>query len=474
MLRRLPEDRNNEASSMNTRPLRLAAASLSLLAACVFLAGPAEADSSVSIDFGAAHNFTGIGTQIQLKAGRCQDEAQLLRDMNAQFVRVSIIPAIRENVPTGQSVEQYSQLLQSLIPPRLANNTAALRTVLEQTHIKPHIVFWHMPDSWEEAVVKKAGKKKEAHKAEDARIPDWANLLTAQILWITKQGIEPYAVELTNEPQGGWDTKYTPEQYADLVLATRRSLDAHGLQRIRIEGPGTGVRNFPEFMQGLRAKGAQSQLAFITAHAYQTPQAMDDPRTAGYSEFLGHGQYGEIVMTEFGVKKHNAEDVEAASADIDVGSHEYGLATGAESLKLLGKGASSVIYWELSDVENNPKKHGALDASCRRRPVAYALQALFGKVGAPSRTVAGIGGSPDVPVEGFSANGRVWLLMANMTDSPQKVSARIAGAAPHGVAGVDGFSNGALSNNALTGAAVTGSTFSGTLAPRALASVALQ
>jgi len=180
------------------------------------------------------------------------------------------------------------------------------------------------------------------------------------------------------------------------------------------------------------------------------------------------------VMTEFGVKRHNAEDSEAAGADLDVGTHEYGLATGAESIKLIGKGASSVIYWELTDVENNPKKHGALDSACRRRPVAYALQSLFGKVAAPSKTVAGIGGSPDVPVEGFSANGRVWLLMANLTDSPQKVSARITGASPHGVAGVEGFSNGALANGAFSGAAISGNTFSGTLAPRSLASVALQ
>jgi O-glycosyl hydrolase len=461
---------------MNTRPLRIAAAGLSLVAACAILALPARADSSVSIDFAGAHNFAGIGAEVQMKGDHCPDESQLLRDMNAQFVRLSIIPSMKakQDIPTGQSVEQYYQLIQGMIPPKLANNIQTLRSTLEPLHIKPHIVFWHMPEVWESAEQKKAGKKKEAHMAVDARIPDWANLLTAQLLWITKQGIEPYAVELTNEPQGAWDTRYTPEQYADLVLATRRALDAHGLQRVRIEGPGTGVRNFPEYMQGLRAKNAQGSLAFITAHAYQTPQQMDDPRTAGYGEFLGHGQYGEIVVTEFGVKRHNAEDVEAAAADLDVGSHEYGLATGAESLKLLGKGASSVIYWELTDVADNPKKHGAIDAACRRRPVGYALQTLFGKVSAPSKTVAGVGGPPDVPVQAFTANGRVWLLMANLSDSPQKVSARITGASPRSVAGVDGFMNGAMASNALTGAAITGGTFTGTLAPRALASVTLQ
>lgn len=460
---------------MSSRLPRFAAA-LSLLSLCAVFALRAQADASVSVDFNAAHNFQGIGAQMWTKRGAAQQEAQLLRDMNAQFVRVSVEPETKhEQIPTGQSVERYYQIISSAVTPNLQRNIADFRGIIEPLHIKPHLVFWHMPEEWMQVQAgKKAGSKKEAHKAVDERIPDYANLLTAELMWVTRQGIQPYAVELTNEPQGAWDTKYTPEQYADLVIDTRKALDAHGLQGVRIEGPGTGVRNFPEFVQGLRARNALKDLAFITAHAYQTPQQMDDPSTAGYAEFMGRGQFGEIVMTEFGVKKHNEDEPGLASVDLDVGSHEYGLATGAESLKLLGKGASSVIYWQLQDFDFSKKKHGALDEGGRRHPVAFALQALFGHIPAPARTVAGVGGPGDVPVEGFIANGRVWLSVANLSNAPQQVNVRIGGASVHGVGAIDGFANGNLANNVVTGAAVRGSTFTATIAPRSLATVALQ
>src|SRR4051812_17700597 len=137
---------------MKTHPLRLAAAVASLLAACAFLAQPAFADAAVSVDFNAAHNFSGIGVQMAMKNARPREEAQLLHDMNAQFVRISLIPNIKEEIPTGQSVEAYAQILQGMIPQKLQANIQEFRGTIEPLHIKPHLVFWHMPAAWEETV----------------------------------------------------------------------------------------------------------------------------------------------------------------------------------------------------------------------------------------------------------------------------------------------------------------------------------
>jgi len=463
---------------MSTRLPRLVAALTLLSLGAVFALRP-QAEALVDLDFDAAHDFLGIGAQMWARQGAAQGQQQLLRDMNAQFVRVSIEPESKNRqgeFPPGQSVERYYEIVSRSFGTNHERNIRDFRNIIEPLRIKTHLIYWHMPEEWMQAVDRKAGSKKHAHLAVDARIPDYANLLTAELMWVTRQGgIQPYAVELTNEPQGAWGCKYTPEQYAELVQDTRKSLDAHGLQGVRIEGPGTGVRNFPEFLPALRSRGALKDLALITAHAYQTPQEMDQPGTAGYSEFLGRGQYGQIIMTEFGVKKHGADDADSsAGADLDVSSHDYGLATGAESLKLLGRGASGLIYWQLQDFGFSKKEHGALDEAGRRRPVASALQALFGHIPAPARTAAGVGGIGEVPVEGFTANGRVFVAMANLSGAPQRINVRVRGATVHGVAGIDGFANGKLANDVVTGAVVSGGAFSGTIAPRSLATVALR
>ena len=459
---------------MNFRLPRQVASFLAIALLGAVGAEPAASDGGVemSVDFRAARAFFGVGAQVDLRYAHPDEELHLLRDIDAQFVRTSIVPAVRDDLPAGQSVDRYYELVQGMAAQR-ADSVARLHGLLA-VHIRPHLVFWHMPKAWEKVTPQKAGREKDSHFAIDERIPDYANLLAAEMLWITRQGIEPFAIELTNEPQGAWDAQNTPAQYAELVLATRRALDASHLQRIRIEGPGTGVRNGPEFLQALSDRDALGALAFISAHAYQTLEQIDDPRTPGYAEFMGHGQYGAILMTEYGIKRHNADEPELAAADLDVESAEYGFTAGVESIQLLGKGASALLYWELSDVQDNPKKHGALDGAGHRRPVAAALQALFGRLPATTRTVAATGGSRDMPVQGFNADGRVWLLMANRSDVAQHMTARIAGASVHEVAGVDGYANGAVSAKALSGGAVRGDTFSATLAPHALAAVALR
>jgi hypothetical protein len=459
---------------MNFRLPRQAACLLALALLRAAAAEPAGSPGGVhvAVDFGAARDFLGIGAQLDLRYAHPEEELRLLRDLDAQFVRTSVVPAFRDDLPTGLSVERYCELLEAVAPQR-AEAVARLRALIA-LHVRPHLVFWHMPKAWEKVTPQKAGREKDSHFAVDERIPDYAKLLAAELLWITRQGVEPFAIELTNEPQGAWDAQYTPEQYAGLVLATRRALDASHLQRIRIEGPGTGVRNWPEYLQALRSRDALGALAFISAHAYQTPEQIDDPSTPGYDEFMGRGRFGTILMTEYGIKRHNADEPELAAMDLDVESAQYGFTAGVESLQLLGKGASALIYWQLSDVEDKPKKHGALDGAGHRRPVAAALQALFGHLPAATRTAAGTGGSTDVPVQGFSADGRVWLLMANRSDVAQRVEARIAGASVHEVTGVDGYANGGLSSKAMSDAAVRGDAFSGILAPHALAAVALR
>ncbi len=455
--------------------LPFAALALALLAAVAAPAGAAD-EAPLTLDFTQAHPYAGLGAQLWLQPPQ-PAATQMLRDMNAQFIRISPTPKfLADDVQPGMTLAQVEQALAAAETPAHLQRLAELRELVASLHLRVHLVFWHMPEAWEDSAQKKAASKKSSHYARSDRIDDWARVVTASILQLEKHGIDPAAVELTNEPHGAWDVQYTPEQYADLVLAARHTLDAAGLQRVRIDGPGVGLRNFDDFLRGLEAKHATASLGFVTGHAYQPPEQMADPATPGYASFLGRGRYGPVYITEFGVKKHNGGPDDAVAAhDLDLESPRYAVAASAEALMLLGHGASAIFYWQLQDRETSKKEHGLLDPAGRKRPVALAVQALFGHAPAGGLTVAATGGDPLVPVEGVLVDGQVHLMMANLTDTPRPIVARFAGllAPRRAVGGEDGFLEQGGRGPALEGVALKDGVFRATLAPHAVAAVLL-
>ena len=458
---------------MPSRPAFLRAL---LLAFCCCLLGPAQAaEVALRFDFGQAHPFDGVGAQVFLNAPNPDEGARMLRDMNAQLVRVALLqkyPA--DKLGTGNlSLARAGEILTESETPALRRNLAEFKAMVDAQHLRVHLIVWHMPEAWEDVKQKKAASHKESHIARADRIPDYVNLVTAQLLFLRRAGLAIEAIELTNEPQGAWDLKYEPGDYADLVLQARRAMDAAGLQAIRIDGPGTGLRNFEAFLKGLQKRGALGALGFITAHAYQSPQKLADDATPGVAEFLGKGRFGPIVITEFGVKKHNGDDEEAAD-DLDVDSPAYALAASAEALQLLARGASSVIYWQLEDSARSKKLHGLISEDGRRRPVAAAVQALFGKVPGHGTLTAGQGGPALLPATAIKADGRLFLLLVNATDAPQQIVARFDGVTAPTSIGARSVWAAPGAGEPLAGASVSGGQFRATLAPRALASVELR
>jgi hypothetical protein len=449
---------------------RLLAAGLALLACS---AHPQATERS--LDFATGHAWAGLGTQVWLQ--QTQPEAvQMLRDMNARYARIALLPNRLpvDRLQPGMTVAQIAPVLAAAIEPKHAQQVDAYRDLAARLSLRTHLVFWHMPEEWEDTRQQKAGSHPSAHFARDDRIGDWANLAVACMAWLRGRGIVLDAVELTNEPHGAWDTKFTPAQYADLVLKARVAMDAAGLEGVKIDGPGTGVRNFDEFREALEARHAMPALGYITAHAYQSAEQMADGSATGYAGFLGQGRFGPIVITEFGVKKHNADEA-GAEGDLDLASPRYAVNAAAEALLLIGRGATSAFYWQLQDRESSKKEHGLLDPAGRRRPVAAAVAALFGHLPPGGTAAAAVGGPARVPVEGVLVDGQVHLLMANLTDVAQPIVVRLAGAgAPRqAVGGQAGYAAAGPPAAALTGAAMQGGVFRGTLAPRSVASVVL-
>lgn len=470
------------ASSSSPRALvrRAAAWSLGLAVGAALCAAtpaaPAAEGQSLMVDFAAGHPWFGLGAQVWLQPPQ-PAAARMLHDMNARFARISLVPNQLpvDRLQPGMPVERILPLLDELAAGPHRERLAEYRDLAHQQQLRTHLVFWHPPEEWLDARAHKAASHGESHLARSDRLADWARLSTACMVWLERFGIPLDAVELTNEPQGAWDARFTPEQYAELVVDARREMDAAGLRHVRIEGPGTGVRNAGAYLAALQARHALPALGYVTAHAYQPVEQMADGTAPGYDDFLGHGAYGPIIVTEFGVKKHNGDDPQAAQ-DLDLESPRYAVTAAAEGLVLLGRGASSAFYWQLQDRPSSKKAHGLLDPAGRRRPVAEAIATLFGHVPAGGTLAAATGGSSRVPVEGVLVDGKVHLLMANLTDAPQRVTVRFTGPLPprHAVGGQDGFSEQGGPGRQLPDAGVQDGVFHGTLPPRAVASVLLQ
>jgi len=480
-----------------------------LAAACALAAGGAVSAGEVALDFdfAQAHDFIGFGTQVWLRGDRGgadaagpklgpkarerlaatnaagdSDEAgtALLKELNARFVRVSLIPKITfDQLRPGMSVDQLLEVLQRNDNPAQRDRLAAFNRRMKELNIQPVLIFWRMPEPWSEKRVQKAGSKQQAHFAKTENLGDYANLLTAQMVWLQRQGVQAVAVELTNEPQGAWDTQFEREQYAALVLKTRAAMDARGLQGWAIAGPGAGIRDFDHFIGGMVNANAAKALGYVSAHSYVTPQVLADSAGPGMASFLGRGKFGPILITEFGVKKHNDDDAQAA-ADLDVNSPAYAVQAAASATLLLGQGASGLIYWQLQDFGFTKKQHGMLSEDGQRRPVANAMKALFGGVPVGAKAVGARKPNAELPAAALQAGGKTYVMLVNPGSQAQAVTARLSGTKDCGaVARVDAYNAGgadakAAVRNASTQGGAQGCTLKAELQPGTVATVVLQ
>ena len=109
----------------------------------------------------------------------------------------------------------------------------------------------------------------------------WLCLLSAR-----RQGVPVSFVEVANEPDGTWNTRYTPEQYVTLVNAVKQRWGENQLAEVKIEGPGTStLSSAGPYIAELVRSGALNKismryprmtgtLAAIRQHLAQTPSSM--------------------------------------------------------------------------------------------------------------------------------------------------------------------------------------------------------
>lgn len=446
-----------------------------LLSAALWAAPSARAQAQLDFDFAAAHEFLGFGAQVWLNNKNPSASSQMLRDINARFVRVALVPKVPlRQLRPGLSVDEYYALLQAHDSAEQRQRFTAFRDQMKALNISPVLIFFRMPEPWVDTQSKRTGSKAKASYAKVENLGDYANLIAAQVLYSTRLGIAPAAVELVNEPHGAWSTKIEPADYVTLVQKARAAMDKHGLQSVRIAGPGVGLREFDTYIGAVAGKGAASAIGFASAHIYAEPQVLANAATPGIQNFLGRGKHGPIMITEFGLKNDD-DRAPSSQPGTEASSPEFALAAAADAVQLLGLGANALIYWQLQDFDWQKKTHGMMTEAGERRPVAQAMQALFQRV-PPGAKVAGVRSSVQgLYATALQAEGRSYLMLANLSGRPQAFTARWRGGAACGQqVEVSGWVAGGGSQGALQGAQAGACELKATVAKDTVATVVLR
>ena len=165
-----------------------------------------------------------------------QDAA--LKDLHVRYVRVAInwsIPAADLTAQSQLSVDDLTALIKKHDTPRFDDSVARFATEIKTLGIEMHFIFFMMPKCW----LIQAGPS--SWHANPDEFENGANWITAQLIRAKAAGLVPSHIEITNEPEGDWNTLFTPEQYDAYLVAVRKALDANGLQDIKIAGPGCGT-----------------------------------------------------------------------------------------------------------------------------------------------------------------------------------------------------------------------------------------
>lgn len=443
---------------MRQRP-RSARRSLALLAVAlpaVLLAPPALADDepaeplppaatvATTYDFDDAHAFDGLGSNVWMNNENADARDRMLDELDMRWIRVAsgrpVVPPDRLDA-AGHSVEEILALFREYMAPTVPANADRLTGVMNDLGIGQQMIVWTMPAPW--ISVRTTDCPENATRcvlAEDDHLDEYANYVTAEVLFARELGLPADLVEIGNEPDGYWNTLFTPEQYAQQVILTRDVLDAHGLTDVGIQGPGTGTqRNAVPYLEALVETGGIDDLAALSVHDYdtsytdlcderlciETPVGLSDEFQAALDRLdidltINVTEYTNRDRAMWNSPPHDCQDGSAGpgrrNGVCGLNHPEYALWLATEGLKLFADGASSVLQWELTDQSWQPVNWGIVRLDGSVRPSYHAFRTFQDRMGHATSVVRGSTSDRDVVTAAFQVGSEVVVVVSNLTD----------------------------------------------------------
>jgi len=344
------------------------------------------------------HTFDGFGAQIWDSTA---DNNLVLTELNIKYVRVSSTSA-------AINAQNYGAEVVYLI--------------------------WSAPSAWLD------GNKELLTQYVDDYADYWADRIDSAYA----AGLLPEYIELSNEPDGNWNTYISPTNYNTLVKLVRAELDLRGFTDIGIVGPGLTHLDWANhnstWISALDSTAVAS-LAGWSTHTWDDGDLCSGGGSCIENNWFDFGDSADAqdstlpkFITEYATKENTFHGVEYRHPDQykernAANFMPYAARVYENTLALLNSGASVPFIWQATDQSWETKGWGLIDLSSTPKPVYYALQTLYPKIPVGSKVL-----SP--PDQAFSSiysgafidNGLLVMGLANDSDTEQSTNVLIQGA----------------------------------------------
>jgi hypothetical protein len=383
------------------------------------------------------HAVRGLGANIWPDSDAWVDPVTTL---GGRLVRVGLGPVWDTTgvpVPLGGGASDYDAYVAAAMATTGFGGLDDARTTfteIERLGLDLVLLNWEAPSEMETSGVLRSGY-----------VEDYAHLVAALVGHLADNGIPTPWLEVTNEPDGSWNTFVYPSDYAVLLVAVRDDLDARGLVDTRILGPGLSTLAqggaAGRFLDAL-TPDAVAALGAWSAHGYDDAYADGDGVdvfAAGVADFADRTRELDpdlpFLLTELASLDPTVHGVATASPLTcgDWSSTEaYGVRMLTYTLLALGEGASAALPWQAADPDWGGcwGSFGMVDVNGRGRPYLATLAALAGALPEEARFVAPVERDPGLAVGGFVADDHFVLALANPTSTPLTRTVGWLGAEP--------------------------------------------
>ena len=382
---------------------------------------------TMTFDLKTSHTFQGFGLQVWSQPQDLPALLSLLAELHIKHVRMGmVVHADAAALTKDSSPSGLLATFKANTRPIELSRTTVFAAKLRELGVDVHLVVWETPPVWREerSWVSSDGQKNDARIGIAANIPQYANYICAQVLYGRSLGFDIRFVELANEPDGTWGTKWTPEDYTRLVSASRKVLTRNGLSEVGIEGPGTGTeRAAAPYLIALKASGTAKLLSAISVHDWDT-------RIDGDPVGLTNAFQSTLDILNLNLPLHITElNDEAPRWRVPGGfspTHKklyrtdtasFAVALAGEMLKAVGLGASQAFIWEAEDPFWEKSYLGLLDEKSRPQATARALQTFFPIVAAGEDVT--IGRSDLAGVEGAAFFDKAHMTIALINENAE-------------------------------------------------------
>jgi hypothetical protein len=361
----------------------------------------------------------------------------VLRELGLRFVRMTVgpnWPNADALPPTDATRGEMDRFLADHFDgdgePRLANAIKSWE-MTDRLGIQVIMIQFSAPENW----LSQDGQRRLLSK----HLDDFARYWGSLVAFMDSHDMRPAYLELSNEPEGDWNTRIVPEDYNRLVILTRKELDERGFKGVRIVGPGLAWLDHEggakRWIGALTPDGVDALAAWST-HTWDDKFKPDAPvefmaeRWRGFTAAIqrkdpdGHKplfvtEYATGATTFNGV---NYDPVESDGANRASDSDAYAQRVFEQTLVHINRGASVLILWEAADQPWSQHAWGMVTSDQdggRPRPVFHALTTLMPHV--PRNALALIPLSPDkrVTATGFLDENNLIVALANGTNSSQ-------------------------------------------------------